>query len=483
MLAGIVNTSLTTGVFPASLKKCVIYPIIKKKNADRENLSNYRPITNVPFLSKILEQIAVIQTLNFLTSKGLLAKFQSAYRRFHSTETALLRVFNDILISIDRHQEVVLVLLDLSAAFDTIDHSALLARLRHRYGITGTALLWFESYLSNRTQRVVIKDTPSSDKRLSYGIPQGSVMGPFLFSLFFAPLEDVILAHGFKPMMYADDTQLYVSISSVKDRRAALSRLEECVQDILIWCATNGLACNPEKTEILHLSSRFTTRQIIPGITVGGHFIEPSSAARDLGVTVDSHLQMSKHINNVCKSAFLSIRNISRIRRNLDRESCEKLVHAFVTSKLDSCNSLLIGLPEAEIAKLQRVQNSAARLITGTKKANHITPVLQGLHWLPVKSKIIFKILIITFKSLHNLGPEYIKELITQHIPTRDLRSADQKLLVTPKSRTKNYGDRSFTVAAAKLWNSLPLNIRSTDTLGHFKSLLKTHLFQQHYFS
>ena len=400
-LTAIINASLTSGVFPASLKKAVIHPSIKKPSLDREQLLNYCSITNIAFLSKTLERVAAKQTLNYLTSNGLLSTFQSAYRCFHSTETALIRVFNDILVALDNHQEVVLVLLDLSAAFDTIDHSALLSRLQCRYGINGTVLKWFQSYLYNRTQQVIIIDSLSSEKKLLSGVPQGSVLGPILFSLFFGPLEDVILAHGLKVMVYADDTQLYISIGSYKDRPVALAKLELCIKDILVWCISNGLACNPGKTEIVHFLSRFSSSSTMRGININGISISPSSDARNLGVTVDSHLQMTKHVNNICKSAFLAIRNIGRIRKYLDRENCERLVHAFVTSKLDSCNSLLVGLPNSEIEKLQRVQNSAARLIMGTKRGEHITPVLYHLHWLPITCRIDFKILLMTYKALN----------------------------------------------------------------------------------
>ena len=167
-LTNIVNASLTSGVFPVSLKKGVIYPSIKKPSLDHDQFSNYHPITNIAYLSKVLERVADTQTMNYLTDNGLLAKFQSVYRRFHSTETALLRVFSDILYAIDQQQEVVLVLLDLSSAFDTIDHSALLNRLRDRYGMDGTVLKWFQSYLVGCTQAVMIKDTQSSERTLNY---------------------------------------------------------------------------------------------------------------------------------------------------------------------------------------------------------------------------------------------------------------------------------------------------------------------------
>ena len=185
--------------------------------------------------------------------------------------------------------------------------------------------------------------------------------------------------------MYADDTQLYVTINSFSDRSVVVSKLELCIKDILIWCTSNGLACNPGKTEIVHLTSRYTKQCPILGIAVDDIVITPKPAARDLGVILDSHLQLTKHINNICKSASLAIRNIGKIRKHLTQENCERLVHAFITSKLESCNSILYGLPVCQIDKLQRLQNTAARLVTRVKKNDHITPILRNLHWLPVR--------------------------------------------------------------------------------------------------
>ena len=244
-------------------------------------------------------------------------------------------MFNDILSAIDNKQEVVLVMLDMSAAFDTIDHELLLQRLQHRYGICGTVLNWFRSYLSNRTQLVRIQEVDSSDKILLYGVLQGSVLGLLLFTLFFAPLEDVIHPHELDAMMCADDAQLYVAIGSSDQRPIALSKLELCINDIMISCTSSGLTCNPDKTEIVHFTEftyRFSNLQDIPVININGCTIPSKPEARSLGVIMDSHLLLTKHMNSICKSAWYAIRNIGKIRRHLDQESCVRLVHAFVTS-------------------------------------------------------------------------------------------------------------------------------------------------------
>ena len=152
-------------------------------------------------------------------------------------------------------------------------------------------------------------------------------------------------------------------------------------------------------------------------------------------------------------------------------------MHAFVFSKIDYCNSLLHGLPTTSVKHLQRIQNIAARILSRTKKFDHITPVLMRLHWLPVEERIIFKVLLLTFQALNGLAPQYLEELLTPYMPSKTLRSSEQKQLSVPPSRLKSYGDRSFCVAAPRLWNSLPADIRDQEKIGSFKSKLKTYLF------
>ena len=254
-----------------------------------------------------------------------------------------------------------MVLFDLSSAFDTLDHTILLGRLRDYYGISGTVLRWLESYLSGRSQTVVINMASSDERQLVYGVPQGSVLGPLLFALYFAPLEDVIHAHGLNGMLYADDTQLYISLDS-KSKAESLSLLQSCLRSIFSWLSINMLVCNPEKTDIVHFTSRFGRHAPI-SVNVNGSTILPRPEARDLGVVRDSHLRLDTHVNNVCKAASLGIRNIGRIRKYIGKSESERLVHAFVSSKLDYCNSILYGLQDYQLKKLQRIQNTAARVV------------------------------------------------------------------------------------------------------------------------
>ena len=239
-ISKLANLSLANGVFPDIFKRALIRPLLKKPQLDANDYSSYRPIANLSFLSKTLERIVASQLCTYLEQSNLLPNFQSAYRRNHSTETAILKVVNDIQRSLDDQKEVVLVLLDLSSAFDTLDHSILLDRLHSRYGISDIALKWLISYLRDRSQSVVVGDASSSERHLLYGVPQGSVLGPLLFALYFAPLEDIIHAHGLTCMFYADDTQLYIMLDP-KSKGISLTSLQSCHNDIFHWLSLNKL--------------------------------------------------------------------------------------------------------------------------------------------------------------------------------------------------------------------------------------------------
>jgi hypothetical protein len=195
----------------------------------------------------------------------------------------------------------------------------------------------------------------------------------------------------------------------------------------------------------------------------------PSSSVKNLGVIFDTAMSMDAHINATCKKAFYEIRNIGRIRSLLNDNAAASLVHAFVTSKIDYCNSLLYGLPKTHLNKLQRVLNCAARVVSRVRKHEHITPVLVSLHWLPIPQRIDHKLLVLTFKALHGLAPGYLHELLKWHQAPRSLRSNDQALLEVPRTKLKFYGDRAFAKAAPTLWNNLPLYLRQIDDIDVFK--------------
>ena len=478
----IINTSITTSTFPSIMKQALVTPLLKKPSLDTEILKNYRPVSNLSFLSKLTERVIANQLSSHMTVNKQYMPVQSAYRPLHSTETALLKVMNDLLLAVDNRNGVILVLLDLSAAFDTIDHDILINRLAQQIGITGQALQWFQSYLKGRFQAIHLNGKASKPVLLVFGVPQGSVLGPVMFIIYQSPLYNIAQKHAVNMHCYADDTQVYFiyDIDSPLDFDRATEKVEACIDEIRTWMAENKLKLNDDKTEVLIVSSDRQKHKVNQqGINIGGYQINPSPSAKNLGVLFDEHLKMEKHIGSITKSSYLQLRTIGKIRKYLNPDSLQKLIHAFISSRLDYNNSLLHGLPKCQLDRLQRIQNSAARIVCGCKKTDHITPHLMELHWLPVKYRIMFKILVLTYRCLHDLAPPYLSDLLSAHQPTRNLRSSKDNLLTVPRTKLSTYGDRAFSKAAPLLWNSLPTEIRDSSTLNSFRSSLKTHLYKQ----
>ncbi len=473
----IINLSLSTGTFPQLYKQAHVKPLLKKITLDPDILKNFRPVSNLTFVSKLIEKVVANQLTDHLKSNNMLETFQSAYKPCHSTETALLRVSNDILRAIDDKQCVAVALLDLSAAFDTIDHFILLDILSNDLGVDGIALQWFRSYLSNRTQCVSIEGTVSEPVDLPYGVPQGSVLGPLLFCAYMTKLGQIIQIHNLSYHIYADDTQIYLSFN-LNESQSAVTKLELCISEIRTWMVTHKLKLNDDKTEFITISSPYNKNDINGlKIKIGDESILASKSVRNLGVIMDCVFNMQDHITSVCQACYFHLRNIGSIRRYLTNETAAQIIHSFVTSKLDYCNSLLYGLPQNSLERLKKVQNTAVRIITTCKIQDNITPHLKYLHWLPVHLRIDFKINLLTFKSLNGLAPDYLSSLLQFRKTKKSLRSETKKLLDTPRTRTTSYGDRAFSVCAPVLWNDLPDEIRFETELSLFKSKLKTHLF------
>ena len=278
-------------------------------------------------------------------------------------------------------------------------------------------------------------------------------------------------------------TPMTLSYTSRLVPRRTLARLMQLLV-LNIAFKISGSGCLKTSCScLLLIGTRHQLAKItIDGITVGHSVIAPQSPVRNLGVWLDSNLSMGDHITKTSSAAFYYLYNIRRIRKYLSKECTETLIHAFISSRLDYCNSLLYGLPAYQIQKLQRLQNSAARLVFHESKFCHITPLLRALHWLPVAYRIIFKILLLTFKAIHKLAPTYISELVSPKDTGGRyyLRSNNGKLLNIPPCKSlSTLGDRSFYMAAPKLWNDLPLFIRNISSVNAFKKALKTHLFQK----
>jgi hypothetical protein len=440
-------------------------------------MTNYRPISNLSNISKLLERIIYNRLSEHIHSFNTYSIFQSAYRRFFSTETALLKIQNDLLLAIDKQKVTALVLLDLSAAFDTIDHRILLHRLENWFGVSGSALRLLSSYLTGRSQSVIINGHCSPSEPLTTGVPQGSVLGPLLFTIYTTPIAHVIQRQSFSFHLYADDTQIYISFAS-KDTDINLKAMSSTLDIVHSWFTSNRLTLNPAKTEYLIIGTRQQRTKLASAtLKFAGNDLNPVPSARNLGVVFDSEMSLESHISKVCQTSYLHIRQIRKVRHLLDLNSAILLANSLVSSRLDYCNSLYFGMPDCLLDRLQRVQNSLARaVVPSVRRFDHITPTLKTLHWLPVRDRIKFKIATLTFKVLNNNQPTYLRDLVKLHLPSRALRSAGRQLLIVPDIRSAN-GRRSFFFSAPTVWNSLPENVRSSGSLLTFRKGLKSFLF------
>ena len=367
------NRSLSQGRFPEIFRLAEATPILKKSTLDPSVLSSYRPISNLPFISKVLERAVNERMLQHLHSNGLLPEHQSAYRRSHSTETALLKVTSDALIAADQGRLTLLGMLDLSAAFDCVDHSILLSRLETSFGFAGLVLAWMRSYLVGRKQYVRYNGTTSSTTVMKYGVPQGSVLGPLYFIFYTADAFQIAGELGFFIHGYADDLQIYDHCLAC-DTSQLTNRLTHCIEVIGRWMSSNRLRLNASKTEFIWLgSTRRLARCTFDPIIINGDTIPPSLTVRDLGAYIDSGINFDEHVTRLTRTCFFHIRQLRSIRRSLTIESSHALVRALVLSRLDYCNGLLGGAPKCLLGPLSGVLRAAARLILLLPRSGSVT--------------------------------------------------------------------------------------------------------------
>ena len=479
LITSIINESLISGRFVDKWKTAIIRPSLKKPGLDLVP-SNYRPVSNLGFLSKLLEKAALSQFIVHTNNNALIPDYQSAYRQFYSCETALLKVFDDLLWSMEHQRITALVAVDLSAAFDTVDHTILLSVLQNRYGISGQALQWFDSYLRPRSCVVKVGRQCSNERDLSFSVPQGSCMGPILYLAYASTLKDVV-PHSIDLHGYADDHALKLSFSA-NDRdaeRQAIIDLQNCAQSVNTWMNENRLKMNPSKTEFvmfgsIHQLNKCKTDHLV----VCNSSVVRSKKVKYLGAILDESLTLKEHIASKCKTAMWNIQRIKHIRRTITKDACETLVLGLVMSHLDYSNVLFVGLPDCDIDRLQRVPNIVAKLVLSDGDSSQNS--LKRLHWLPIKLRIKHKVLTIVYKCLHDQAPQYLADLIKIDKPRRSgLRSESTKKLVIPPTKRKTFADRSFSVAGPIFWNDLPDYLKSCETVDVFKRKLKTHLFDE----
>lgn len=477
----IINLSLQNNCFLSVWKEALITPLIKKPSEGTQ-YSNYRPVSNLAFISKVVESVVTKELTDYLENNNLLPSNFSAYRKLHSTETALLKVMADALCKADSQYITMLLMLDMSAAFDTVDCDILSDILENRMGISGNVKQWLLNYMRDRKFRVKAGGSVSDLFNLPCGVPQGSTLGPVLFSIYMSSLFDQLDTYPIEKLGYADDTQLYChSKTSAMDINNTISSMELSVHEARTWIMTHELKINDSKTELMLMGTRqqlCKNKEIM--VKIGDSVIKPVDKVKNLGVILDSNMTMEKQINQMTSRGYYALYRIKSIRPYLTESATKILVQSLIFSHLDYGNSLLYGAADVHLIKLQRLQNSAVRLVKKLGRFDRITPYMKELHWLPVPYRIRFKICLITFKALNFGKPDYVRNMIEWYEPTRELKSSNSKQLKVPMLKSET-ARKSYYYSAPLLWNELPFHLRSTTDLEYFKKHLKTHFFLQAY--
>ena len=418
----------------------------------------------------------------------LIPDYQSAYRRFYSCETSVLKLVNDILWGMECQEISSMIACDLSTTFDTVDHSLLLDVLSNKFRVGGTALNWFNSYLHPRSLQVMIGKELSSERDSPFSVPQGSCAGAQLFNLYCSTLHEVVISsdENEKPLSlygFANDHTICNQFKA-NDRSAELesiTKFQQCASSLKSWMDLNRLQMNNAKTEfILYGSQPQLDKCTTDEILIVDLIIKRSETVRQLGAFLDKNLNFKHHITTKCSNAMKNILKIKNIRKYLTQSVAEILVLSTVVSYLDYCNSILAGLPSSEISRMQRVQNIAAKLMLGKSKFHSSSECLRELHWLPINKWIQFKVLILVFKCLDCAGPLYLRNLLVEFPEDRKQGlSSDSmvKRLLEPRTKLKTFASTAFSVIGLRWWNQLPNHVKSCGNLTDFKKSLKTYLF------
>ena len=446
-LAYICNLSLATGVFPSDWKNAKVVPVFKA--GCKSNVENYRPISVLSIVSKIIERAVHDQMYSYLSLNHFLNPSQSGFRSQYSTATTVIDVEDFILKNMDEGKVTGAIFLDLKKAFDTVNHSLLLNKLK-KFGIRDIELNWFKSYLNNRMQSVKVGSTLSDLEPINIGIPQGSILGPLLFIIFVNDLPDSVIC---KTVMYADDTSLLISSSDPLCLQNSLN-LNMC--RIASWFQKNHLTLNISKTKLMLFGTpqNLSKYQNI-SLIYDGETIERVDNFKYLGIVFDSHMTWSHHIDLIASNVSKRCGVIRRVKYYLPNYILKKLADSLVMPHFDYCSHVWSNCSLTLTSKLQILLNNLARIILSADIRTNIDSMMSSLKWLKLDDRWNNHILVMLYKCLTGKAPDYLcsKFSFTNSTHDHDTRGTSSNSLVVPQFKN-NSVKRLFQARAANLWNS-----------------------------
>ena len=470
VLTDIINTSFATNTFPERWKKAIIKPI--PKVSVPLSASDYRPISLLPALSKIIEKLVNRQIVFYLTTHDLLDPNQSAYKKNHSTQTALLKLTEDIYDAIDDSEVTLLALLDFSKAFDTVNHRLLLAKL-DILGFQENTRKWILSYLSDRQQQVQTGKETSKWSSVINGVPQGSILGPLLFTILISDMRLTIWNGSY--ITYADDTNLYWE-SSVENINETLTRANSVTSNISEYCKNNCLRLNPDKCKFMILGTKPAIKKIndmqLGDLKINNKKMERVSEAKVLGITFDEVLSWRRQVNLCISRAMANFFSLVRYKKFLNKEAKIILCESIVLSQFNYCDLVYSSMDKYLKQKIQKVQNLCLRFIFDIKRndSTDYNLLRKELKWLDMNSRRLKHGLTLIYKILHNLSPNYLRDSfsLVHEIHNVNTRRSNNDIWL-PKTITSRIHRRSYTFEMANMYNKLPEDIKNSTSVITFK--------------
>jgi hypothetical protein len=468
-LARLFNYSLRTHAYPSCWKRSNVVPIHKKNS--KQDHKNYRPISLLCNVSKVFERIVHNRVYSYLDINNLLTSRNSGFKKGDGTINQLISITDKIYKALDSKSEVRMVCLDLSKAFDRVWHKGLLFKLKQQ-GITGPLLLWFESYLHDRKQRVIINGQNSEWLPVEAGVPQGSILGPLLFLVF---INDIIDNIKSDINLFADDTSL---LEIVRNRQDSVTILNNDLKTIYEWALRWLMIFNTEKTVSITFSLKPNPIPQ-PVLTFNDSPVNEVTELCHLGLTLCSTMKWNQHISNICHRSGQRNSILRKLKFRLPRKTLEKLYLQMIRPILEYCDVIFDGCGTVQSQKLESVQYDAARTCLGALRTTSRKSLLEETGWEPLSVRRKSHKLILYYNILNNLVPEYLRQLRRPTVSAAsryNLRNANNQ--VTIATRTTRYKD-SYLPSSTTQWNGLPLELRNTPTLSSYKRNLNKHLSTQ----
>ena len=453
----IINNSIKWSIFPHRWKKAIVIPIPKCDEPTSEK--DYRPISLLPIFSKILEKVIAIQLIEYFINTGLYDRFQSAYKKFHSTTTALLHILDEILRSMNRNEITVMTLLDYSKAFDTANHRLIIAKLK-ALGLKDSACLWISSYLHDRSQKVSTSKGVSKDIILKNGVPQGSILGPILFTVLTSDLHKC-LQHC-KYHCYADDTQLYKS-GKVSDINNIIKDMNEDLQSVAEFSRTNCLKLNYDKNKFIIFSSKnnlqLINNTILDPITIDGEIVDRETVVRNLGLHMDEQLTFEYHINDLIKRAWGKLKTAWKCGKFLSAESKRIIVECYVLSQFNYLDVIWRSATKVMWNKIQKIQNNCVRFICRLRKYDHISSDFEKLNTLNMHNRTILHSLTCMFKCINDKAPPYLADKINYVSDTHEHNTRGRHEILCYQFNNK-YGKFNFFNQVSSMFNNFLMRVK-----------------------